>query len=101
MTIRKEITKTKRSRIVYCSDEATTHLQKLLKFRKNDLQPDTLIFSVKMDAKAPETIYYKMLLQFEKLQAIADKDQRNKFKIRDPEFVLKMRVISRLLNTTM
>lgn len=76
LNIRKEITKTKRGRVVYCSDEATTHLKKLLQFRKNEMQPDTLIFSVRKDAKAPETIYVKMLLQFEKLQAIADKDQR-------------------------
>jgi integrase len=76
LNIRKEITKTKRGRVVYCSDEATTHLQKLLKFRKNEMQPDTLIFSIRKDGRAPVTIYYKMLLQFEKLQAIADKDQR-------------------------
>ena len=47
-----------------------------MKFRKNDLQPETLIFSVKKDAKAPSTIYFKILLQFEKLERIADKDQR-------------------------
>jgi len=76
LNIRREITKTKRGRIVYCSDEATTHLKKLLQFRKNELQPETLVFSVKLDARAPETIYYKMLLQFEKLQTIANKDQR-------------------------
>jgi integrase len=76
ITVRKEKTKTKRGRVIYCSDEATAHLQKLLKFRKNDLQPETLIFSVKKDAKAPSTIYFKMLLQFEKLERVADKDQR-------------------------
>ena len=76
ITIRKEITKTKRGRVIYCSDEATTHIKKLLQFRKNEMQPDMLIFSVRKDAKAPETIYVKMLLQFEKLQKIADKDQR-------------------------
>ncbi|MPZ06625.1 MAG: tyrosine-type recombinase/integrase [Nitrososphaeraceae archaeon] len=76
INIRKEITKTKRGRVVYCSDEATIHLQKLLKFRKNEMQPDSLIFSIQKRSKVPDTIYYKMLHQFEKLQKIADKDQR-------------------------
>jgi integrase len=76
INIRKEITKTKRGRVVYCSDEATTHIKKLLQFRKNEMQPDTLIFSIQKRGKSAETIYFKMLHQFEKLQKIADKDQR-------------------------
>lgn len=76
INIRKETTKTKRGRQVYISDEATTHLKKLLQFRKNEMQPDTLIFSIRKDGKSPITIYYKMLLLFERLQAISDKDQR-------------------------
>jgi integrase len=75
INVRKETTKTKRSRVIYCSDEATTHFKKLLKFRKNDLQADTLIFSIKKHSKLPQSIYNKMLIQFERLQAIADKDQ--------------------------
>jgi integrase len=76
INIRKEITKTKRGRVVYCSDETTKHLQKLLQFRKNDMQPETLIFSIQKRGKSAETIYFKMLHQFEKLQKIANKDQR-------------------------
>jgi integrase len=76
INVRKETTKTKRGRVIYCSDEATTHLKKLLQFRKNELQPETLVFSIKSNVRIPSTIYIKMLLQFEKLQKIADKDQR-------------------------
>lgn len=76
INIRKEITKTKRGRIVYCSNEATAHLKKLLTFRKNEMQPNALIFSIRKDGRAPRTIYNKMLLQFAKLQSVADKDQR-------------------------
>jgi integrase len=75
INVRRETTKTKRSRIVYCNEEATIHLKKLLKFRKNDLQADTLIFSIKRHSRLPQSIYNKMLIQFEKLQAIADRDQ--------------------------
>lgn len=74
--VRKEFSKTRRARDVYISQEATNHLRKLLEFRKNEMQPDTLIFSIEKRSKVPETIYFKMLHQFEKLQAIANKDQR-------------------------
>lgn len=78
INVRKEITKTKRGRIIYCSEETTRHLRKLIQpqFRKNEIQPDTLIFSIRKDGREPRTIYNKMLLQFAKLQSIADKDQR-------------------------
>jgi integrase len=76
LNIRKEISKTKRGRVIYCSDEATAHLKKLLTFRKNEMQPNSLIFSIRKDGRAPRTIYNKMLLQFAKLQSLAGKDQR-------------------------
>ena len=76
ITVRKEYSKTKRSRQVYMSDEATNHLQKLLKYRrKSQLQPDSLIFAIQKRSKVPDTIYYKMRHQFQKLLTIAGKDQ--------------------------
>lgn len=76
ITVRREYSKTKRSRQVYLSEEATHHVRTLLKYRKNQMQPDSLIFSIQKRSKVPKTIYYKMLLQFEKLQKMANKDQR-------------------------
>jgi integrase len=76
VTVRKEYSKTKRSRQVYISNEATNHLQTLVKFRKNEMQPESLIFSIRKRSKIPRTIYFKMLQQFEKLQRKAGMDQR-------------------------
>jgi integrase len=74
--VRKEFSKTRRPRDVYISQEATNHLRKLLEFRKNEMQPDTLVFSIQKRSKSAETIYFKMLHQFEKLQTVANKDAR-------------------------
>ncbi|MGH9923807.1 MAG: tyrosine-type recombinase/integrase, partial [Nitrososphaeraceae archaeon] len=76
ITVRREFSKTKRSRTIYCSDEATTHLQKLIEFRKNKLGPDSLIFSIRINSKEPSTIYNKLLHQFEYLLTKVGKDQR-------------------------
>jgi integrase len=76
ITVGKEYSKTRGSRQVYISDEATNHLQTLLKFRKNEMQPDSLVFSIRKRSKIPGTIYFKMLQQFEKLQHRAGMDQR-------------------------
>lgn len=76
ITVRREYSKTRRSRQVYISQEATNHLQKLMEFRKNEMHSDTLIFSIQKRSKVPKTIYFKKLHQFEKLQTIANKDQR-------------------------
>jgi len=77
--VRKEYSKTRRARDVYISQEATNHLRKLLEFRKNEMQSDTLIFSIQKRSKSAETIYFKMLHQFEKLQTIANKDERKEY----------------------
>lgn len=74
--VRKEFSKTRRPRDVYISQEATNHLRKLLEFRKNEMLPDTLVFSIQKRSKSAETIYFKMLHQFEKLQTVANKDAR-------------------------
>lgn len=74
LNIRKETTKTKRGRIIYCSDEATKHLQKLAEMHETK-RPYDLIFSIRGTNK-PIVIYNRVLEQFEKLQSIANKDQR-------------------------
>jgi integrase len=75
ITIRKETTKTKRGRIIYCSNEATKHMHKLLELHEEEMQPEDLVFSVN-GSKSPITIYNRILEQFEKLQQIANKDQK-------------------------
>ena len=50
-----------------------------MEFRKNTLKQDTLIFSIKNNAKSPMTIYNKMLRQFEYFQEKVGKAQRLKF----------------------
>ena len=47
-----------------------------MEFRKNTLKQDTLIFSIKNNAKSPMTIYNKMLRQFEYFQEKVGKAQR-------------------------
>lgn len=75
ITIGKEKTKTKRGRTIYCSDEATKHLQKLIEMHHSSKQPQDLIFALE-DGKKPESIYTRILEQFQKLQHIAEKGQR-------------------------
>jgi integrase len=72
ITIRKEYSKTKRIRTIYCSDESSNHLRKLIRPSK---QPQDLIFALE-DGKKPESIYTRLLEQFQKLQHIANKNQR-------------------------
>jgi integrase len=80
--VRKEYSKTKRPRDIYISDEATKHLQTLLKFRKNEINEETLIFSIRLEAKAPKTIYDKMVAQFQQLLKITHKDDRKEGSLR-------------------
>ena len=80
ITIRKEKTKTKRGRVIYCSDEATKHLQKLIEMCSSK-QPEDLIFALE-DGKKPESIYTRTLEQFQKLQHIAGKNQRKENSLR-------------------
>ena len=74
ITIRREYSKTKRIRTIYCSDEASKHLQKLIEMRPSK-QPQDLIFALE-DGKKPESLYTRLLEQFQKLERIADKNQR-------------------------
>jgi integrase len=80
INVRKEYSKTKRGRAIYCSDEATEHLHKLIKIYSQK-QPQDLIFALE-DGKKPESIYTRLLEQFQKLQGITAKDQRKENSLR-------------------
>ncbi|MGH9984427.1 MAG: tyrosine-type recombinase/integrase [Nitrososphaeraceae archaeon] len=72
ITVRKEFSKTRRARIVYCSDEATEYLQQLLnwKYRNNKetAKSSDLVFSVYFVENAkPKDIYFRLIVEFEKL----------------------------------
>ncbi|HZD35281.1 MAG TPA: tyrosine-type recombinase/integrase [Nitrososphaeraceae archaeon] len=71
ITVRKEYSKTRRSRTVYCSDEATEFLQNFLNQIEEEggkKNPNDCVFSVYKGHTDPKLIYFKMLHQFEKLQ---------------------------------
>jgi integrase len=72
--IRGNKTKTKRGRIIYCSNEATEHIHNFLSALPKK-QPQDLIFAL-IDGKNPESIYTRLLAQFQKLQHRINKDQR-------------------------
>ena len=80
ITIRRDYNKTKRSRTIYCSDEATVHLHKLIEMY-SPKKPEDLIFALE-DGKKPESIYTRLLEQFQKLQHIVNKDQRKENSLR-------------------
>ena len=74
ITVRKEFSKTKRGRTIYCSNEATEHIYKLIKMY-SPKQSQDLIFALE-DGKRPESLYTRLLEQFQKLQRIVEKDGR-------------------------
>jgi integrase len=77
--VRKEYSKTRTSRDVYISQEATTYLQDLIKWKYRDKpsQPDDLVFSVYFIKNAkPKRIYFRLILEFEKLLTVAGMGQR-------------------------
>jgi integrase len=75
INVRKEYTKTKRGRTIYCSDEATKHLHKLIEIHKTKGQDD-LIFAIRNRTNKPSSVYNRLLEYFERLQHTADKDAR-------------------------
>lgn len=75
INVRKEYTKTKRGRTIYCSDEATKHLHKLIEIHKTKGQED-LIFAIRNKTNKPSSVYNRLLEYFERLQHTADKDAR-------------------------
>jgi integrase len=80
ITTRREYSKTKRIRTIYCSDEATMHLRKLIKMH-SPKQPQDLIFAME-DGKNPRSLYTRLLEQFQKLQHITEKDTRKENSLR-------------------
>jgi integrase len=79
--IRKEYTKTRIARDIYISDEATYYLRLWLDWKYNnkerprDRNPDDLIFTLTKSNK-PNSIYPKILEEFEKLLALIGLDER-------------------------
>jgi integrase len=80
--IRKEYAKTKVSRDVYISYEATTYLKQWLDWKYNNNErprktssPEDLVFTVH-NSTDPNVIYFRMYLEFRKLLSIAGLDRR-------------------------
>jgi integrase len=84
--IRKEYAKTKASRDIYISDEATNYLKEWIEWKYRDKgdewtriqEPDDLVFSVyKVKNEAnPMHLYYKMISEFQRLLAVIGLDER-------------------------
>jgi integrase len=84
--VRKEFSKTRVSREVYISDEATKYLKDWLGWKSRDkvnkltksAKPDDLVFSVYTvkGVPNPHHLYVKIVNEFEKLLAIAKMDER-------------------------
>jgi integrase len=91
--IRKEYTKTRIARDIYISDEATHYLKQWLDWKYNnkerprDRNSDDLVFTLYKSIN-PNSIYPKILEEFEKLLALAGLDERKE------EGVLKRRKIT-------
>ena len=84
--VRKEYSKTRVSRDVYISDEATKYLKDWINWKYKDkeeespknVKPDDIVFSA-YDVKGeinPRHIYFKVLVEFQKLLTIAGMDAR-------------------------
>jgi integrase len=80
--IRKEYAKTKVSRDVYISHEATTYLKQWIDWKYNNKErprnasyPEDLVFTVH-NSTDPNVIYFRMYLEFRKLLSIVGLDGR-------------------------
>jgi integrase len=83
--IRKEFTKTKVSRDIYISDEATCFLKQWLEWKYNNERSskniternpaDDLVFTIS-DSKIPQSFYPKVVLEFQKLLKVVNTDER-------------------------
>ena len=81
--IRKEYTKTRIARDIYISDEASQYLKQWIdwKYHNKDrpriADEDDLIFAIyKRSSTNPNSIYIKMLTEFQKLLAVVNLDKR-------------------------
>jgi integrase len=84
--IRKEFTKTKVSRDIYISDEATCFLKQWLEWKYNNNErshrlikennpDDDLVFTIS-DSKIPQSFYPKVVFEFQKLLKVVNMDER-------------------------
>jgi integrase len=79
--IRKEYAKTKVARDIYISNEATHYLKQWLEWKYNNHErprrhdENDLVFTI-YKTKNPNTVYVKVLTEFQKLLAIAALDER-------------------------
>jgi integrase len=91
--IRKEYSKTKTSRDIYVSDEATQYLKQWINWKYNNeerprtREDDDLVFTVYM-TRAPTTLYVKILSEFEKLLSVVGLDERKDGKQRRRKITL-------------
>jgi integrase len=91
--IRKEYSKTKTSRDIYISDEATQYLKQWINWKyDNEERPrirddDDLVFTV-YRTKTPSTLYIKILTEFEKLLSVVGLDERKDGKQRRRKITL-------------
>ena len=91
--IRKEYSKTKTSRDVYISDEATQYLRQWISWKYNNEErprtrdDDDLVFTV-YRTRAPTTLYVKILIEFEKLLSVIGLDERKDGKQRRRKITL-------------
>jgi integrase len=77
--VRKEYNKTRRSRDVYISEEATHYLKDLIKWKYKEKIPDPndLVFSIYFIKNAnPERIYARLVQLFQRLLAACELDQK-------------------------
>ncbi|MFL6361568.1 MAG: tyrosine-type recombinase/integrase [Nitrososphaeraceae archaeon] len=91
--IRKEYSKTKTSRDVYISDEATQYLRQWINWKYNNEErprikdDDDLVFTV-YRTRVPTTVYVKVLTEFEKLLSVVGLDERKEGKQRRRKITL-------------
>ena len=84
--IRKEFSKTRTSRGIYISDEATQYLKQWIDWKYRDKgnewtktkNPDDLVFNVYKTANEPNphNLYFRVITEFERLLSVAGMDER-------------------------
>jgi integrase len=85
ISIRKQFTKTKTARDIYISDEASDYLKRWIswKYRNHKQVPTDLIFIVKEDAAGSvQSLYNKLLLEFNKVLTVVGMDKRKESALR-------------------
>ncbi|MFL6459243.1 MAG: tyrosine-type recombinase/integrase, partial [Nitrososphaeraceae archaeon] len=91
--VRKEYSKTKTARDIYISDEATQYLRQWINWKYNNEErprirdDDDLVFTV-YRTKSPNTVYIKVLTEFEKLLSVVGLDERKDGKQRRRKITL-------------